>query len=40
MDLKLMFSHFMKGGNTNCYSEKVKTAYFIFGISNQVFPPS
>ena len=40
MDLKLMLSHFMTGGNTDCHSKKVKTAHFIFDISNQVFPPS
>ena len=39
-DLKLMFSHFMTGGNTDCHSKKVKTAHFIFYISNQPFPPS
>ena len=40
MDLKLMFSHFMTGGNTNCHSENIEAAHFIFGISNQVFQPS
>ena len=40
MDLKLMFSHFMTGGNTDCYSKKVEITQFIFHISNQVFPPS
>ena len=39
-DLRLMFSHFMTGGNTDCHSKKVKTAHFIFYISNQLFPPS
>ena len=28
----------MTGGNTDCHSKEVKTAHFIFDISNQVFP--
>ena len=39
MDLKLMFSHFMTGENTDCHSGKVKTASIYQMEAYQKTPP-